>query len=257
MKAEALSAGTPEVQCDTCIFDLYGTLVDIHTDENKAGLWERLALLYAYYGAYYEPEDLHHAYRDIVRRMSTEKEGVRRDAHESYPEIQIEQVFEGLFYEKGIRPEPETVLFAGHLLRILATDRLRLYPGTEEMLRRVRESGKKIYLLSNAQKIYTEYELNALKLTPYFDGIFLSSEHGCKKPDLNFFRKLLDRYEIDPARAVMIGNDGVCDIEGAKKAGLKTVYVRSEISPKEELPEADYVLKKMDMERIGEILTSL
>ena len=55
----------------------------------------------------------------------------------------------------------------------------------------------------------------------------------------------------------MIGNDGVCDIEGAKKAGLKTVYVRSEISPKEELPEADYVLKKMDMERIGEILTSL
>lgn len=38
MKAEALSAGTPEVQCDTCIFDLYGTLVDIHTDENKAGL---------------------------------------------------------------------------------------------------------------------------------------------------------------------------------------------------------------------------
>ena len=34
---------------DTCIFDLYGTLVDIHTDEEQEELWERLALFYAYY----------------------------------------------------------------------------------------------------------------------------------------------------------------------------------------------------------------
>ncbi len=29
-----------------CIFDLYGTLVDIHTDEVKPELWEKLALFY-------------------------------------------------------------------------------------------------------------------------------------------------------------------------------------------------------------------
>ena len=29
---------------ETCIFDLYGTLVDIHTDEKKEELWEKLAL---------------------------------------------------------------------------------------------------------------------------------------------------------------------------------------------------------------------
>ena len=29
---------------DTCIFDLYGTLVDIRTDENKEELWEKLSL---------------------------------------------------------------------------------------------------------------------------------------------------------------------------------------------------------------------
>ena len=28
---------------ETCIFDLYGTLVDIRTDEEKEELWERLA----------------------------------------------------------------------------------------------------------------------------------------------------------------------------------------------------------------------
>ena len=38
------------------IFDLYGTLVDIHTDEEQELLWEKLALFYGYYDAVYEPE---------------------------------------------------------------------------------------------------------------------------------------------------------------------------------------------------------
>ena len=96
--------------------------------------------------------------------------------------------------------------------------------------------------------------MNALKIIPYFDGIFISSEHGCKKPDTEFFEKLIRTCNIDRKGAVMIGNDGVCDIEGAKKAELATVYIRTEISPKEEFPEADYVLKEMDMKKLTEIL---
>ena len=46
---------------DTCIFDLYGTLVDIRTDENKKELWDRLALFYVFYGAGYTPDELHQA----------------------------------------------------------------------------------------------------------------------------------------------------------------------------------------------------
>ncbi|MFR2512747.1 MAG: hypothetical protein ACLS9K_13090, partial [Lachnospira eligens] len=38
------------------VFDLYGTLVDIHTDEEQELLWEKLALFYGYYDAVYEPE---------------------------------------------------------------------------------------------------------------------------------------------------------------------------------------------------------
>ena len=40
------------------IFDLYGTLVDIHTDEEKTELWEKLAQFYGYYGAVYTAEEL-------------------------------------------------------------------------------------------------------------------------------------------------------------------------------------------------------
>ena len=98
--------------------------------------------------------------------------------------------------------------------------------------------------------------MNALHITPFFDGILLSSEHGCKKPDRCFFQKLINMYRIRPESAVMIGNDGICDIQGAKAAGLAALYVRTDISPNEELPDADHVLEHMDMARITEILTA-
>ena len=47
---------------DNYIFDLYGTLVDIHTDEEKTELWEKLAQFYGYYGAVYTAEELKNAY---------------------------------------------------------------------------------------------------------------------------------------------------------------------------------------------------
>lgn len=239
---------------DTCIFDLYGTLVDIRTDENKEELWEKLSLFYAFYGAAYTPEELARSYKRLTGEMTAGHEALRRDSHEAFPEIRIEEVFRALFEEKGIAPDEPLVRHAGQFFRILSMDFIRLYDGTEEMLSAVKESGRKIYLLSNAQRIFTEYEMNALGITKYFDGIFISSDEGCKKPDLKFFRKLIDTCGIDPERAVMVGNDGICDIEGAKRAGLATVYVHSDISPAEDAPDADYVLLQMDMAQIRKIL---
>ena len=239
---------------DTCIFDLYGTLVDSRTDEKKPELWERLALFYAFYGAEYTPDELHQGYDCLTAEMSAGKAGIRKDAHEAYPEIRIEDVFIALFRKKGIDADEVLSRHAGQFFRILSMEHLKLYNGTKEMLSALRDGGKKVYLLSNAQKIFTEYEMNALGITPYFDGIFISSEHECKKPDVRFFEKLIHTYGIERDRAVMVGNDGVCDIEGAKNAGLATLYVRTEISPKEELPGADHVLKKMDMKLMTRIL---
>ena len=43
---------------DNYIFDLYGTLVDIHTEENDPLVWKKLALFYGYYDADYSSEEL-------------------------------------------------------------------------------------------------------------------------------------------------------------------------------------------------------
>lgn len=236
-----------------CIFDLYGTLVDIHTDEHAPQLWERMAELYRCEGAFYEPGELRDAYFRIIKDL----EGAGRpeqDTHEAHPEIQIERVFLRLYQEKGVSADRRLIVRSGLAFRRHSTEYLRLYDGAAELLYALRGQGCGVWLLSNAQSLFTRWELEQLRLDGLFDGIYLSSDYGCKKPDPRFFQRLLQENHIDPGTAVMVGNDGICDIRGAGEVGLSTIYIHSNISPEEPVPQADYVLPAMDLWRVGELL---
>lgn len=238
-----------------CIFDLYGTLVDIRTDESDPVLWEKLALFYGYYGAVYRPEELRAAYHRTVERMERGVPQLCRDAaHEAYPEIRLERVFQRLYQEKGADCGEALAVYTGQFFRVLSTRYIRLYDGARELLVHLRERGRGVYLLSNAQAIFTRYELGALGIDGLFDGILLSSDWGCKKPDVQFFDLLFRQYPPAREDAIMIGNDGACDIAGARAVGLSTLYIRSNLSPGEPTPRADYVLDHMDLRRVEEIL---
>lgn len=236
-----------------CIFDLYGTLVDIHTDERSPRLWVRMAELYRRNGAFFHPGEL----RDSYSRFVSELEGggrLRQDAHEAHPEIQIEQVFQQLYGAKGVEAGGELIRRTGLAFRKHSTEYLRLYEGAAGLLHMLRIHGCGVWLLSNAQGLFTRWELERLGLDGLFDGVYLSSDYRCKKPDRRFFQALLRERGIDPGQAVMIGNDGICDIQGARAAGLSTIYIRSNLSPDEPAPDADYVLEKMDLKQVGVIL---
>ena len=262
----------------SCIFDLYGTLVDIHTDEGNPEVWKKLALFFSYYGADYEPEELKEAYSLQARKLTetfrkeqekkAEKEndgqpdkknrnpgeGTESPEYESSPEIQMEEVFLQLYRERGVEADRTLAVHTGQFFRSLSTEYLRLYDGVEIMLSSLRKAGKKIYLLSNAQSIFTAHEIKALHLDRWFDRMFLSSDYGCKKPDPRFFETLLNTCEIDRNTAVMIGNDGTCDIQGAKRAGLSAVYLHTNLSPVETVTEADAVIEGADMAQLEKLL---
>lgn len=238
-----------------CVFDLYGTLVDIHTDEQSPQLWEKLLDHYRSQGAvYYSAEELKQRYFAIVREQEQGKYQLRNDSHEAHPEIQIEYVFQQLFEECGVPADLKQAVQAGRRFREWSMEYIRLYEGASKLLHNLKNHGCKVHLLSNAQSIFTTYELERLDLISAFDSIYLSSDYGCKKPDQRFFRILLEEQEIEPGAAIMIGNDGICDISGAKAAGMATIYIRSNISPKEDFPEADFVLPEMNLGMAEEIL---
>lgn len=237
------------------VFDLYGTLVDIHTEEDLPAVWEKMALFYGYYGVLYNPEALRKRYQELIRQEETADPACPRYAHESFPEIQIEKIFHRLYLEKGYSADDPLVLHTAQFFRTLTTEYIRLYEGAIPLLRSLRQAGKKVYLLSNAQRVFTQYELKLLGIDRFFDRILISSDYGVKKPDIQFFHILLEQEHLSPSRTLMIGNDPVCDIAGAKNAGMDTFYIHSNLSPDiSSLPKATYVLEQMDLIEAKQLL---
>ena len=233
------------------VFDLYGTLVDINTNERKADLWKKMQELYAFYGAVYTPAELKKEYLRLCREEEAKLKKY------DYPEIKIEKVFKSLFEIKGVKSDLKTVKLIGQFFRVISTKYIKLYDGTMEMLELLRKKGKKIYLLSNAQQIFTEYEMRMLGIYDSFDGIAFSSDESCRKPSDEFYKRLFDRYDLKKEESVMIGNDWISDIEGAKNFGIDSFYLHTNISPQDTIIEnvqATYIAEDGDIRKITKII---
>lgn len=238
------------------IFDLYGTLVDIHTEETWE-VWEKTALYFGYYGACYTGASLKAAFEAELKKRQA-KAG---QSYECFPDIPFHEVMADLFRRKGVTENSDTLgVQAAQLFRICSTEYIRLYPKVLEGLAMLRNKGYRLWLLSNAQEMFTRYELNHLGLTAAFDGIYLSSCFGCRKPDRRFFQALLEEQKLDPAKCLMIGNDRETDIAGAKAAGIATFYMHTQLTPPDQAP-ADPAnpmeFEGDDWEKIGKILCKL
>ena len=125
----------------------------------------------------------------------------------------------------------EEVLNVCAIFRCYSTKYVKLYDGVIDLLDTLKAKGKKIFLLSNAQRSFTMNEMNMLGLTPYFDGIFISSDREVSKPNPCFYNGLIEEYGLDKKECVMIGNDYKADINGSKRAGIKSLYIHQSISP--------------------------
>lgn len=212
------------------IFDLYGTLVDIHTEEDCTA-WEKTAFFFGFHGAAYTGPELLQSFQAAMAARKAQAV----QAYECYPDIPMEEVFAQLFRQKGICDNaPELGIQALELFRISSLEYIRLYPGVPEALARLREKGFRLWLLSNAQAVCTRGELRLTGLDRAFDGVYLSSDFVCRKPDRRFFDALIQGEHLDPSRCLMIGNDRDTDIAGAKAQGLATLYLHTNLTPAEQ-----------------------
>ncbi|MBR2422235.1 MAG: HAD family hydrolase [Oscillospiraceae bacterium] len=214
------------------IFDLYGTLVDVHTEESPQ-VWEKTALYFGYYGAHYTAESLREAFEKEIRN----RKAIAGQSYECFPDIPFHQVMADLFRAKGIWENADSLgVQAAQLFRICSTEYIRLYPEVLDSLRSLRQKGYRLWLLSNAQEVFTRYELYHLGLSDIFDAIYISSQFGYRKPDVRFFKALIEEQKLDPKTCLMIGNDRDTDIAGAKSAGLDTFYMHTALTPAHQAP---------------------
>ncbi|MBQ6335757.1 MAG: HAD family hydrolase [Ruminococcus sp.] len=211
------------------IFDLYGTLIDIRTDEFSLDFWRKAVQVFAMGGASFSPVELRTAYTKYVKRALR----LERLRHPTCKHVDIDllQVFRRLFQDKGVNADVNLLRDTAHRFRTDSTLKLGLYDGVTELLDGLKKAGRRIFLLSNAQESFTIPEMDALHILPYFDGIMISSEERVCKPQKQFFEKLLARYSLNPAECLMVGNDKNSDMLGAKGVGIDGLYIHQEISP--------------------------
>lgn len=202
------------------IFDLYGTIIDIHTEEGEKKLWKALAKFYRQHGAFYFAGGIRRGYHKYV------------DAElEKAEEIQVEKVFAKLYADKGVEASEALIAETCRFFRDTSTYHLRLYEWSLPILQKLKENGKKVYLLSNAQRSFTYHEMEKLDIVKYFDKIYISSDHGVKKPNPKFFQILMEAEGLEAKDCLFLGNDQTCDVLGAQGVGMDTWYVHTNCSP--------------------------
>lgn len=213
---------------DNYVFDLYGTLADIHTDEWQPELWEKTAALYTENGAKFTADELRKCYFDLINE---ENEKVQRSHPDyKYIDIKIENVFRKLYESKNVVPDDEMIENTALFFRRGSREYIRLYDGIAELLNELKKCGK-VYLLTNAQRSFTWDELGELGIRNIFDGIIISSDEECCKPDVHFYQAIIDRYNLDPKKTIMVGNDPDTDVRGGLSVGFDTLYIHTNISP--------------------------
>jgi putative hydrolase of the HAD superfamily len=91
---------------------------------------------------------------------------------------------------------------------------------------------------STTQDIYSAFE--KVNLDSFFHKIFTHNELSAKKPDLLFYHTLVEKINCPVEKIVMIGDDYVKDIVGAKLAGWKAIWFNpSGLTSKGHLPLQD------------------
>ena len=107
-------------------------------------------------------------------------------------------------------------------------DTLELRPYAKSLLSKIKENSK-LGLISNftyAPVIYAS--LRKIGIDQFFNAVVVSEDTGWRKPHKRIFQEALQKLQVTAEETVYIGDSPLEDIEGARKVGMKTVFVPSQ-----------------------------
>jgi putative hydrolase of the HAD superfamily len=228
------------------IFDINGTLIDIHTNEWHDDVYRILSNLLSYQGIALSPNDVKYNFFEIM------KEQRAAGGDDRHREFDVIGIFRKIISEHSTdftRALPRekyeqlpTLLAEVH--RAASRFRLQPYHGVEDTIRQL-HSKYRLAVISDAQTPYALPELQASGLSGYFDPIIISGDFGYRKPDLRLFSAALSAMKMDPSEVVHVGNDMYRDIYGAQRLKMKTVFFKSNQGAQErDGVKPDYIIYK-------------
>jgi len=198
------------MQLDTIIFDLGGVLIDWNPE---------------YVFRTVIPEDDRRAF--FFANICTSDWNVEQDAGRTLQEGTDLLVAQWPEWESEIRT------FYGRWEDMLGGP----IPETVELFRALKEQGThRLLALTNWSHETFPVALERYDFLHWFEGIVVSGEEKTRKPFADIYKILLERYSVEPERAVFI-DDNLHNVKAAESLGIQGVHFQSVDDLREKLRE--------------------
>ncbi len=140
--------------------------------------------------------------------------------------IEYQQVFD-VFLQRVLKKVDYKILSAGIVAYRRAREAaLTPYPHVYPTLHQLLKLGIKMGIVSDAPVKEAWLRLAYLNFHHLFDEVVTFEDTGVRKPDAAPFKMILDKLDVIPGEALMVGDWAERDIVGAQKVGMKTAFAR-------------------------------
>ncbi len=211
------------------VFDLDNTLVDFMKMKRRA------------------IEEAIPAMIDSGLKITSEE--ANRIIDEIYKErgIEYQQVFDVLL-QRILNKVDHKILSAGIIAYRRAREASLIpYPHVYSTLNSLLKLGIKMGVLSDAPAKEAWLRIAFLNFQHTFDAVVTFDDTGERKPLPGPFQKILEKLEVSPQEALMVGDWAERDIQGAKKVGMKTAFAKYGDTFNTERHDADYELSDISV----------
>lgn len=113
---------------------------------------------------------------------------------------------------------------------------IAVHPDVPEFLTVLRQTGKRVVLVTNAHRKSLNLKMDRTGLDVHFDAMHVSHELGIAKEDPAFWTALQISEPFDPARTLLV-DDSLPVLRSAHTFGI--AYLRAVLQPDTRLPDKD------------------
>jgi HAD superfamily hydrolase (TIGR01509 family) len=223
------------------LFDLFDTLLLI--DGGDAFYTPCLSMLHKFLvknGIDVSFEDFERVYFEVRDALYAEFE---KNLEEPHFNVRVSRTLQNLNYNCDVFSPivlEGTRVFTDEFIRYVSLDN-----DTMDVLRKLR--GKfKLGLVSNFAIPECVWELlRKFRLQGFFDVILISAEVNKRKPSPEIFEEALKALDVDPPRAVFVGDSLSSDVKGAKNIGIKAVLIERKPLGENSDVKPDTIIQKL------------
>jgi HAD superfamily hydrolase (TIGR01509 family) len=96
---------------------------------------------------------------------------------------------------------------------------ISIRPFVPEFLHALKNSGRQVWLVTNAHRKSLQIKMQHTQISHYFDKLIVSHEHGAPKEDPQFWRTLHTLHPFNPARTLFV-DDTASVLQSAQQFGI-------------------------------------